>query len=115
MGHPAAPSVAAPAYDDLIQEHPVNAYPPLGSTSAYRILPEDEPDIELAHAHSPPANSFTPHQHCETCDTLITAREVRANERHCCLWVSIVSMTISVSLLLLGIVAVGAKYKHHKQ
>lgn len=114
MGHPATSSEAAPAYDDVLQEHPVNAHPPSGSTSAYTTIPGDEPDIELAHNHSAPANSFTPHQHCETCDTLTTAREVRANERHCCLWVSIVFMTISVSLLVMGIVAVDVQYKYHK-
>jgi hypothetical protein len=110
MGHNTTP----PAYDVVLQEHPVNAHPPPGSTSAYRIVPGDEPDSELAHNHPAPANSLMPHQHCETCDTLTTAREVRANERHCCLWVAIVFMTISVSLLLLGIVAVDARYKHHK-
>lgn len=104
----------APAYDSVFQKHHVNAQPPSGSTSAYRTIPGDEPDIELAHNHITPANSFTPHQHCETCDTVTTAREVRANERHCCVWVSIVFMTISVSLLLLGIVAVDARYKHRR-
>ena len=119
MGHPTTPSDAAPAYDDVFNhEHPVNAFPPSGSTSAYATVPQNEPDVELAdhsaHASSTPANSFTPHQHCETCDTLTSAREVRANERHCCLWTSIVFMTISVALMLLGIVAVDAKFKHHK-
>lgn len=122
MGRPTAPpSEAAPAYDELSfdHEHPVNAYPPLRSTSAYATVPQNEPDIELAHDHTTPAssnppNSFTPHQHCETCDTLTSAREVRAQERHCCMWVSVVFMVISVSLLLLGIVAVDAKYKHQK-
>jgi hypothetical protein len=112
MGH--SSNEPAPAYDDVFQEHPVNAQPPTGSTSAYGTVPSDEPDIELAHNHSTPANSSTLHQHCETCDTLTTAREVRANERHCCLWVSIVFMTISVSMLLLGIVAIDAKYKYRK-
>lgn len=110
MGNPPAP----PAYDDGLQDHPVNAQPPSGSASAYRTIPGDEPDSELAHSHSTPADSFKPHQHCEACDTLTTAREVRANERHCCLWVSIVFITISVSMLLLGIVAIDAKYKHRK-
>ena len=111
MGH--SSNEPAPAYDSVFQEHTVNAQPPSGSASAYRAVPGDEPDIELVHDHSAPTNSCTPHQHCETCDTLTTAREVRANERHCCLWVAIVFMTISVSMLLLGIVAIDAKYKHH--
>ena len=121
MGHPKTPSEAAPAYDEhsFDHEHPVNAFPPTGSASAYATIPQNEPDIEMAHNHSTPVsanppNIYTPHQHCETCDTLTSAREVRANERHCCLWVSIVFMTISVSLLLLGIAAIDAKYKHQK-
>lgn len=121
MGNPTTPSEAAPAYDDhgFNDEHPVNAFSPSGSASAYATIPQNEPDIELAHNHTAPTssippNSFTPHQHCETCDTLTSAREVRANERHCCVWVSVVFMTISVALLLLGIVAVDAKYKHQK-
>lgn len=110
MGNPPAP----PAYNDGFQGHPVNAEPPSGSASAYRTIPGDEPDVELAHSRSIPADSFKPHLHCEACDTLTTAREVRANERHGCLWASIVFITISVSVLLLGIVAIDAKYKHHK-
>lgn len=121
MGHPATPSEAAPAYDELNfdDEHPVNAHPPSGSISAYATVPQNEPDIEMAHNHtaptpSNPPNPFAPHTHCETCDALTSAREVRANERHCCMWVSVVFMTISVALLLLGIVAIDAKFKHHK-
>jgi hypothetical protein len=112
MGHPTT-QAPLPAYDDVFQEHPVNSQPQSGPASAYRTVPGDEPDIELAHSHPAPANTFTPHQHCETCDTLTTAREVRTNERHCCLWVAIVFITISVSMLCLGIVAIDAKYKHH--
>lgn len=121
MGNPSTPHEAAPAYDEhgFNDEHPVNAFSPSGSASAYATVPQSEPDIELAHDHTAPAssippNSFTPHQHCQTCDTLTSAREHRAAERYCCMWVSVVFMTISVSLLLLGIVAVDAKYKHHK-
>lgn len=114
MGRPPTPSEAAPAYDDILQEHPLNAHAMSASSSTYRAVPGEEPDIELAHNHSTPVDSFTPHQHCENCDALTTAREIRANERHCCLWVSIVMMTISISLLLLAIVAIGAKFKYHK-
>ncbi|OHE99906.1 hypothetical protein CORC01_04807 [Colletotrichum orchidophilum] len=114
-----APSEAAPAYDEhgFHDEHPVNAFPPSGSASAYATVPQsDERDIELAHNHDAPDSSapFKPHQHCETCDKFTSAREVRANERHCCLWVSIVFMTISLSALVLGIVAIEARFKHHK-
>lgn len=120
MGNPTTPPEAAPAYDEhgFNHEHPVNAFPTTAPTSAYTAIPQNEPDVELANNHTAPTtsnlpNSSTPHQHCGTCDTLTSAREVRANERHCCMWVSIVFMTISVALLLLGIVAVDAKYKHH--
>ncbi|EXF75677.1 hypothetical protein CFIO01_04610 [Colletotrichum fioriniae PJ7] len=117
-----SPSEAAPAYDEhgFHDEHPVNAFPPSGSASAYATIPQnDERDIELAHDHSAPDlsapfNPFKPHQHCETCDKFTSAREVRANERHCCLWVAIVFITISVSMAVMGIVAVEAKFRHHK-
>ncbi len=116
MGHPTTPSEAAPAYNELIfnDEHPVNADPPSGSASSYAALPQNESDIELTHNHTAPINPSIPHHHCETCDNLITARETRANERHCCLWASIVFITMSVALMLLGIVAVDAKYKYRK-
>src|SRR5687768_3547903 len=105
MGQQTSPSDAAPAYEHIFDthEHPVNLHPPSGSASSYATVPQNEHDIELAHNHPAPTNSLIPHQHCETCDTLTTAREVRANERHCCLWVSIVCMTLSVAALLLGI------------
>ncbi|KAF9701962.1 hypothetical protein EKO04_001030 [Ascochyta lentis] len=119
--HTTSLSEAAPAYDEhgFNHEHPVNALPPSSSTFAYATVPQNEPDMELAHNHTAPTSynaptSFTPHQHCETCDAFTSKRESRANERHCCLWTSIVFMTISVALLLLGIVAIDAKYKHHK-
>lgn len=116
MGQQTPPSEAAPAYEHIFDthEHPVNAHPPSGSATGYSTVPQNEPDIELAHSHSAPINSFAPHKHCETCDALTTAREVRANERYCCLWVSIVFMTMSVAALLLGAVAVGVKYRHEK-
>jgi hypothetical protein len=118
MGYPTTtPSEAAPAYD----EHPVNAYPPPGSASAYATLPQNEPDIELAHNHatpvlstSNPPNPFAPHTHCEACDTITSAREKRASEQHCCLWVAIVFIVITLSVVALGTVAIGAKYRHQK-
>ncbi|KAJ4992893.1 hypothetical protein SVAN01_01597 [Stagonosporopsis vannaccii] len=117
MGNPTAPSDAAPAYDEHIfnhEQHHLPTHPPSGSASGYATVPQNDTDIELAHDHSAPSNSFTPHQHCETCDTLTEAREVRANERNCCMWVSIVFMTFAVATMLLGIVAVDAKFKHKK-
>lgn len=87
MSHPTTPSEAVPAYEHVFnREHPVNANPPSGSASGYAAVPQDEPDSEPAHNHSAPSISFMRHQHCETCDTLTTAREIRANERHYCLW-----------------------------
>lgn len=84
MGHQTSPSEAAPAYDRIFT-HPTNTHPhPSGSTSGYTTIPQNEPDIELAQDRSTPVDSSKPHQHCETCDALTTAREVRANERFCC-------------------------------
>jgi hypothetical protein len=121
MGHPTSLTEAAPAYDEhsFNHDHPVNASAPSGSTSAYATIPQNEPDIELALSgpapgSSNPPNSFIPHQHCEACDALITAREKRAEDQQSCLWVSLVFMTISVSAMLLGVAAIVSKYKYHK-
>lgn len=115
MGHLTAPSDAAPAYDEHTFSHEEHTHPPpITTASGYATVPQNEPDTELAHNHSTPVNSFTPHQHCDTCETLTTAREIRANERHCCMWVSVVFMTFAVATMLLGIVAVDAKFKHQK-
>ncbi|EOA84642.1 hypothetical protein ACJQWK_07018 [Exserohilum turcicum] len=67
MGIPTTPpSEAAPAYDDVINNHPVNRYSASGSTSAYTVIPQSDDteyhqhadtDIEL-HAH----NHHTPSQ-----------------------------------------------------
>jgi hypothetical protein len=112
MGHQTSPSEAAPAYDHIFS-HPTNTHPPpSGSTSGYTTIPQNEPDIELAQGHSTPVDFSKPHQHCETCDALTTAREVRSNERFCCLWVAIVLLTASVAGMLLGIVALVAEYRH---
>ena len=112
MGHLNSPSEAAPAYDHVFS-HPTNTHPPpSSSTSGYTTIPQNEPDIELAHGRSTPVDFSKLHQHCETCDALTTAREVRANERSCCLWVAIVLLAAIVAVMLLGIVALVAEYKH---
>ncbi|OSS53696.1 hypothetical protein B5807_00161 [Epicoccum nigrum] len=112
MGHQTSPLEAAPAYDHIFSR-PTNTHPPpSGSSSGYTTIPQNEPDIELAHGHSTSVDSLKPHQHCETCDALTTAREVRANERSCCLWVAIVLLAAIVAAMLLGMVALVAEYKH---
>lgn len=113
MSQPPTPFEAAPAYDEHLDrdndEHPVNAHPPSGSATGYTTVSQTEPDIELARDHSVPFNPFAPHQHCETCDALTTAREERAKERHDCMWISIVFMTIFLASALLGIVIVSRR------
>jgi len=105
---------AAPAYEDVINEHPVNQYLASGSTSAYTAVPQNDDDVELhAHTHqnnnnnnnnpSPftePANSSPQqptfaqtianvlrpnHTHCEVCDNqAITAARHRRENEKFC-------------------------------
>lgn len=110
MGQQTTPSEAAPAYDHIF-EHPTNTKAASGSDRAYAAVPQSEPDIELAQG---PIDASAPHQHCEICDALTTAREVRANERFNCVWASIVLMTLGVVALLLAVAGMSLKYRHEK-
>jgi hypothetical protein len=84
MGLPTTPQEAAPPYEDVFNDHPVNRYAPSGSTSAvrplnrttskppgvltfesqYTTIPQTEdPDIELhaeAHGHNHTSSTTTP-------------------------------------------------------
>ncbi|KAF2464278.1 uncharacterized protein BDR25DRAFT_242968 [Lindgomyces ingoldianus] len=132
MGLPTTPQDSAPAYEDVIQDHPVNQYTPSGSASAYSAVPQD--DVEMhAHMHdaSPPtpqpqgqeslaqtiAGVFRPkpHVHCKECDVMTQAREQRENEKHCCTMVAVTFIVAFICALLLGIVVAGsiAKIKRH--
>ncbi|KAF2184155.1 hypothetical protein K469DRAFT_580505 [Zopfia rhizophila CBS 207.26] len=134
MGNPTTPQESAPAYEDVIHDHPVNQYPPSGSASAYAAVPQDDVELQAGeHNHTSPspvprqpetlvqtiAGVFRPkpHVHCEQCDVQMAARERRANERHCCTMVAATFMVGFVCLLLLGIVVAGsvAKTKKHGQ
>jgi hypothetical protein len=75
MGIPQPPQEAAPAYDDVFNDHPVNRFAPSGSASAvsryeqvyftwnmdvdmrqYSTVPQSD-DVELhAHIHTPPSS-----------------------------------------------------------
>ncbi|KAF2004041.1 hypothetical protein P154DRAFT_427531 [Amniculicola lignicola CBS 123094] len=128
MGVPTTPAEAAPAYDDVFADHPVNGHPPSGSSRAYSAVPQD--DVELqAHTHGEatpgssigPAESIAqtiagvfrpkPHVHCDQCDVQLEARERRANEKHCCSMVALTFIAIALCLMILGIVV--AKTKRH--
>ncbi|KAL6710487.1 hypothetical protein ACN47E_008535 [Coniothyrium glycines] len=118
------PTEAAPAYNDVFSDHPVNKYSPSGPTSEYATVPQD--DVELQehdhnhHEHaslsSAPAETlaqtiagvFRPktHVHCEQCDVQTAARQRRENERHCCNMVAATFMTLIICGMLLGIVVV---------
>ncbi|OAL51645.1 hypothetical protein IQ07DRAFT_598488 [Pyrenochaeta sp. DS3sAY3a] len=116
MGYPTTPQDAAPAYDDVFADHPVNKQGPSRSTSAYAAVPQEDDDVELgAHDHvhsntptpapvlnaSEPetfvqtiANVFRPkqgpHVHCEQCDKMMTVRLRREAQQHCCTMTSAV-------------------------
>ncbi|CAO2653854.1 Nn.00g105870.m01.CDS01 [Neocucurbitaria sp. VM-36] len=137
MGNPTTPQEAAPAYDDVFADRPVNGYKPSGSMSAYAAVPQDD-DVELhAHDHthndssSAPAESSSapetfaqtiagvfrpkPHVHCEQCDVQLAARQRRENEKHCCNMVAATFMTAFVCIFF-GVVltsSVWAKKHRH--
>ncbi|RMZ69635.1 Hybrid signal transduction histidine kinase B [Pyrenophora seminiperda CCB06] len=124
---------AAPAYEDVVNEHPVNRYLPSGSTSSYTTVPQnDDVDIEL-HAHTHHNHNYTPspstnttsspseqptfaqtianvlrpaHTHCEVCDNqaFTAAKHKREKEQFCCTMVAATFMTLFICIMLLGIV-----------
>ncbi|KAF1945604.1 hypothetical protein EJ02DRAFT_395814 [Clathrospora elynae] len=120
MGVPTAPQEAAPAYDDVFSDHPVNRHMPSGSTSAYNAVPQED-DLELHahdHNHTPSTvpdqgpDTFAPkpqpHVHCEQCDIQLAARQRSENEKYCCTMVASVFMTLFVCGMLMGIVIINA-------
>ncbi|KAH7091487.1 hypothetical protein FB567DRAFT_275494 [Paraphoma chrysanthemicola] len=139
MGLPTTPQDAAPAYDDVFGDHPVNRYTPSGSASAYAAVPQDE-DVELhAHAHdhshttpSPaPGSSIAPqpeslvqtiagvfkpkpHVHCEQCDVQMAARQRRENEKHCCNMVAATFMVGFVCAFIFGVILTSIIYRHKR-
>jgi hypothetical protein len=92
MGIPHSPQEAAPAYDEVFHDHPVNRFTPSGSASAvrhhftcryftlcqgmgidrrqYTTVPQSD-DIEL-HAHTHDPSSSEPSQSPETLTQTIT-------------------------------------------
>ncbi|KAF2019860.1 hypothetical protein BU24DRAFT_459487 [Aaosphaeria arxii CBS 175.79] len=121
---------AAPAYDDVVHDHPVNQFPPSGSNSAYAAVPQDDVELHAHTANQPTASPGPaqepetlaqtiagvfrpkPHVHCEQCDVQLQARERRENERHCCFMVAATFMTAFFCMMILGIV-VAKTMKHH--
>ncbi|USP74890.1 hypothetical protein yc1106_02164 [Curvularia clavata] len=137
MGIPSmSPTDAAPPYDDVINNHPVNRYPPTGSTSGYTTIPSEDVEQALdvddhAHAHTPLVPSQqpetftqtvarlllpkadTPHTHCATCDEQVqtAARQKREDDRYYCTMVTVTFLTLFVCGMLLGVVIVAANAK----
>ncbi|KAF2677491.1 hypothetical protein K458DRAFT_319689 [Lentithecium fluviatile CBS 122367] len=136
MGLP--PQEEAPAYDDVVHNHPMSRFIPSGSGSGYSAVPQDDADIERdapahTHNHSTPSPAPPqpetlaqtiagiirpapkPHVHCETCDAIMEARERRANEKHCCQMVAWVFIIFFVCAMIFGIVIASslAKSRRH--
>ncbi|CAA9957146.1 hypothetical protein PTMSG1_00754 [Pyrenophora teres f. maculata] len=133
---------AAPAYEDVVNEHPVNQYLPSGSTSGYTTIPQNDNDVDIElHAHTHQnninntpssstdsssqqpnfaqtiANVLQPtHTHCEICDehAITAARYRRENEKFCCTMVAATFMTLFICGMLLGIVIVDAAGKRRE-
>ncbi|KAH6864833.1 hypothetical protein BKA58DRAFT_390908 [Alternaria rosae] len=110
MGIPTTPQEAAPAYEEVFHDHPVNRYAPSGSASAYTTVPQtDDHDIELRaephnHDHNHTSSSGNPslsttnpetlaqtitnflrpnaepHTHCEVCDNQVQTEARRRRE-----------------------------------
>ncbi|KAH7366633.1 hypothetical protein BKA66DRAFT_470647 [Pyrenochaeta sp. MPI-SDFR-AT-0127] len=140
MGNPTTPQEAAPAYDDIFDNHPVNRSTPSGSNSGYASVPQDD-DVELHahdHIHQPmspnPALNPTsapetfvqtiagvlrpkpqPHVHCEQCDVQLAAKQRLENEKHCCNMVAATFMTALVCIFvgLIVINSVWSRKNHH--
>ncbi|KAF2029174.1 hypothetical protein EK21DRAFT_101377 [Setomelanomma holmii] len=138
MGRPTIPQDAAPAYDAVFGDHPVNQYTPSGSTSSYAAVSQDD-DVELhAHTHehnhtsaSPapisanaPQESLAqtiagvfnpkPHVHCEQCDVQMAARQRRENEKHCCNMVATTFMVGFVCVFIFGTILTSVVYRHKR-
>ncbi|KAH7410117.1 hypothetical protein DE146DRAFT_751829 [Phaeosphaeria sp. MPI-PUGE-AT-0046c] len=137
MGYPTTPQEAAPAYDDVFADHPVNQSTSSRSGSGYATVAQDD-DIELnAHSHDdtytppspapPPQNASEsivstiagvfkpkPHVHCEQCDVQLAARERRETEKHCCTMVAVTFMVALVCAFIFGITAVSVMYRHKR-
>ncbi|KAF2822914.1 hypothetical protein CC86DRAFT_73718 [Ophiobolus disseminans] len=137
MGVQATPQEAAPAYDDVFGDHPVNRFPASGSTS-YAVVAQDD-DVELGghtHAHESSSSSNTPppasqpeslaqtiagvfkpkpHAHCEQCDVQFAARQRRENERHCCNMVAATFMVAFVCAFLFGTIITSIVYRHKRR
>ncbi|KAF2791602.1 hypothetical protein K505DRAFT_248587 [Melanomma pulvis-pyrius CBS 109.77] len=130
MGLPTTPQEAAPAYDDVFHDHPVNQFQPTGSASGYATVPQDDVELQSHHDHtssSPdPAQPETliqtlagvfrptPHVHCEQCDVQTMARERRENQKHCCAMVAATFMVGFVCLMLLGIIVTSTVAKRNR-
>ncbi|OAL01106.1 hypothetical protein IQ06DRAFT_137123 [Phaeosphaeriaceae sp. SRC1lsM3a] len=137
MGYPTTPQEAAPAYDDVFADHPVNKGTSSRSASGYAAVAQDD-DIELnAHSHDhtytppspppPPQNAPEsivstiagvfkpkPHVHCEQCDVQFAARQRRENEKHCCTMVAATFMAAFVCAFIFGIIGLSIVYRHKK-
>ncbi|KAF2251616.1 hypothetical protein BU26DRAFT_561431 [Trematosphaeria pertusa] len=132
MGLPTTPQDAAPAYDDVVHDHPVNQFPPSGSSSGYAVVPQDDDLEQNAGSHNHTSRGATPappqggsgfshaltrifepkpHTHCEQCDAQQAARERRENERHCCAMVAATFMMAFICTMILGIVVASAMAK----
>ncbi|KAG9190359.1 hypothetical protein G6011_08447 [Alternaria panax] len=142
MGIPTTPQEAAPAYEEVFNDHPVNQYAPSGSASAYTTLPQtDDHDVELhaqPHSHARrsttvPLASSSPetlaqtitnflrpnpeaHTHCEVCDNQVQteARRRREGEKYCCTMVAATFMTLFICGMLLGVVLVNMAAKRSR-
>ncbi|KAL4782859.1 hypothetical protein BJX76DRAFT_331415 [Aspergillus varians] len=119
MSFPVAKNIgAAPPYEELHSE------PPQNTTTGYSSVPQNDtlPDEELpAHQHSyisrrgcrsspfPPAASFEPHVHCESCDGLFKRQEKLRCERFCCAMVALTLIVAMLCGLMLGLAMANAK------
>ncbi|CAG5185932.1 uncharacterized protein ALTATR162_LOCUS11442 [Alternaria atra] len=142
MGIPTTPLEAAPAYEEVFNDHPVNRHAPSGSASAYTTIPQtDDHDIELHarqhnHTHASTTTPVTssspetlaqtitnflrpnpePHMHCEVCDNQVQteARRRRESEKYCCTMVAATFVTLFICGMLLGVVIVTMAAKRRR-
>ncbi|KAJ5883584.1 uncharacterized protein N7473_010470 [Penicillium subrubescens] len=118
------PSEIAPPYEELYSQRGSNSH-----TGYARVSADDpEPDLERdAHQHQHQhqhhhqheaanrssleltearTNANGDHVHCESCDRQLERRERQRSRDQCCATVSRTMMTMSLFLMIFGIVAV---------
>ncbi|KAJ5166955.1 uncharacterized protein N7482_005736 [Penicillium canariense] len=108
----------APAYEEVFRQPSTR---PAGYT---RVAFDDAEELDLerdSHQHDAslsaelgqPNTDGKPHTHCEECDRQLDRRERRKSKEHCCTMLARTFMSITLFLVIFGIVAVLSTTRSH--